>query len=87
MVDIELKERTLAPGEPLRGFWYAAIPSSQLRRSRMRRQKLLDEPLVLFRDKAGKVFALDDHCRHRGMPLSFGNFDGECRVLLSRLGV
>ncbi len=75
---MELKERTLAPGEPLRGFWYAALPSSQLRRGQMRRQKLLDEPLVLVRDQSGKVFALDDHCRHRGIPLSFGHFDGEC---------
>lgn len=43
----------------------------------MRRQLLLDEPLVLARNQAGDVFALDDHCRHRGIPLSFGHFDGD----------
>ena len=28
------------------------------------------------RDRAGAVFALRDICPHRGMPLSFGAFDG-----------
>src|ERR1700674_3244232 len=70
MEDGESKADKLATGEPLRGFWYAAILSSQLQRGGMRWQKLLDEPLVLFRDKTGEVFALDDQCRHRGMPLS-----------------
>lgn len=51
--------------------------SSQLKRGRMERARLLDEPLVLFRDRDGQVFALDDHCPHRGMPLSFGHFNGE----------
>src|SRR5207253_1308273 len=33
-------------------------------------------PLVLGRDAQGRAFALRDSCPHRGMPLSFGHFDG-----------
>ena len=34
-------------------------------------------PLVLGRDRSGRPFALRDSCPHRGIPLSYGNFDGE----------
>ncbi len=37
---------------------------------------LLEVPLVLGRDSAGKPFALRDVCPHRAFPLSFGRFDG-----------
>ncbi len=37
---------------------------------------LLEVPLVLGRDAAGKPFALRDVCPHRAFPLSFGRFDG-----------
>lgn len=57
-------------------FWYAALPSVELKRGTMKRQKLLNRPFLLLRDKGGKVHALDDHCPHRGIPLSDGSFDG-----------
>jgi phenylpropionate dioxygenase-like ring-hydroxylating dioxygenase large terminal subunit len=59
------------------GFWYAALPSSDLKRGRMRRQFLLGRPFLILRDEKGKVSALDDHCPHRGIPLSDGTFDGK----------
>ena len=43
----------------------------------MRPITLLSEPLLLLRDKAGKVSALRNICPHRAMPLSYGRFDGE----------
>lgn len=58
-------------------FWYAALPASELKRGMMKRQMLLNRPFLLLRDKQGKVHALDDHCPHRGIPLSDGSFDGE----------
>jgi phenylpropionate dioxygenase-like ring-hydroxylating dioxygenase large terminal subunit len=70
----EVKKQTIE--FPL-GFWYAALPSSELKRGQMFRQMLLNRPFLLLRDKQGKVSALDDHCPHRGIPLSDGNFDGE----------
>ena len=63
-------------GEALWGFWYPALRSGQLRGRKLRRATLLDVPLVLGRDSAGKPFALRDVCPHRAYPLSFGQFDG-----------
>ena len=37
---------------------------------------LLETPLVLGRDARAVLFALQDACPHRGMPLSCGHFDG-----------
>jgi phenylpropionate dioxygenase-like ring-hydroxylating dioxygenase large terminal subunit len=59
------------------GFWYPALRSEQLRRHKLLRAMLLDVPLVLGRDAAGKPFALRDVCPHRAFPLSFGLFDGK----------
>ena len=43
----------------------------------MKRQMLVNRPFLMVRDRAGKVSALDDHCPHRGIPLSDGTFDGD----------
>src|SRR5271154_2603740 len=59
------------------GFWYPALRSEQVRRHKLVRAMLLDVPLVLGRDAAGKPFALRDVCPHRAFPLSFGQFDGK----------
>ena len=37
---------------------------------------LLEVPLVLGRTADGKAFAMRDSCPHRGIPLSYGRFDG-----------
>ncbi|HUA00276.1 MAG TPA: Rieske 2Fe-2S domain-containing protein, partial [Candidatus Aquilonibacter sp.] len=63
-------------GEMLWGFWYPALRSDQLHGRKLARAMLLDVPLVLGRDAAGKPFALRDICPHRAFPLSFGRFDG-----------
>jgi phenylpropionate dioxygenase-like ring-hydroxylating dioxygenase large terminal subunit len=61
---------------PLREAWYYAAPSRRLRRGRVLARVMLGEPVVLGRDRAGRVFALRDLCPHRGMRLSAGRFDG-----------
>ena len=63
--------------EMLWGFWYPALRSEQVRGRKLVRAMLLDVPLVLGRDAAGKAFALRDVCPHRAFPLSFGQFDGK----------
>ena len=60
----------------LREVWYFALPGHRLKRGRMVAKRLLGEQLLLCRDGTGDVFALRDCCPHRGMPLSFGRFDG-----------
>jgi phenylpropionate dioxygenase-like ring-hydroxylating dioxygenase large terminal subunit len=58
------------------GFWYPALRSERVRGRKLTRALLLDVPLVIGRDTAGKPFALRDVCPHRAFPLSFGQFDG-----------
>jgi phenylpropionate dioxygenase-like ring-hydroxylating dioxygenase large terminal subunit len=65
-----------ASSEMMWGFWYPALRSSQVHGRRLFRAMLLEVPLVLGRDAAGKPFALRDICPHRAFPLSFGQFDG-----------
>jgi phenylpropionate dioxygenase-like ring-hydroxylating dioxygenase large terminal subunit len=64
-------------GGPLFGFWYPALPSGKLRPGTLRPLLMLGLPILLCRDRQGKVAAMRDLCPHRGMPLSFGRFDGE----------
>jgi phenylpropionate dioxygenase-like ring-hydroxylating dioxygenase large terminal subunit len=61
---------------PLRDVWYYALPSHRLKRGKTVAKTLLDEPILLGRDRDGKAFALLDICPHRGIPLRFGRFDG-----------
>lgn len=63
--------------EPLlRNIWYFALPSTALSRGRMTARRLLGEPLLFGRAADGTPFALRDICPHRGIPLSYGRFDG-----------
>ena len=59
-------------------FWYPALRSCELSGRALRKATLLEVPLCIGRDAHGKPFALRDICPHRGMPLSYGQFDGAC---------
>jgi phenylpropionate dioxygenase-like ring-hydroxylating dioxygenase large terminal subunit len=61
---------------PLREAWYYAAPGREVGRGRTIARVMLGEKVLLGRDRAGAIFALRDICPHRGMPLSFGAFDG-----------
>jgi phenylpropionate dioxygenase-like ring-hydroxylating dioxygenase large terminal subunit len=61
----------------LSGFWYRALPADRVHRNQLHKAMLLEIPLVIGRDRAGRPFALRDSCPHRGMPLHCGKFDGE----------
>ena len=56
----------------LRDLWYFAALSGEVRPGKLVRKLLLNEPIVLGRDKAGAIFALRDICPHRAAPLSAG---------------
>ena len=65
----------------LTNLWYMACLANSLKPGAMRRELLCGEPVLLAREKAGKVFALRDICPHRAAPLSAGRFrngDVEC---------
>jgi phenylpropionate dioxygenase-like ring-hydroxylating dioxygenase large terminal subunit len=55
----------------LRNAWYIAAWADELGAMPLAR-RILGEPLVLFRDPAGRVGALADRCCHRSAPLSLG---------------
>ncbi len=62
---------------PLLGFWYPVTTSTSLAVGQMQSQVMLGQPILVCRDRQGQVAAMRDICPHRGMPLSFGHFDGE----------
>src|SRR5271154_4234934 len=58
-------------------FWYPAMRSGEIYGKNLAKAMLLEVPLVLGRTSQGKAFAMRDACPHRGMPLSYGHFDGK----------
>src|SRR5579863_799018 len=73
----------LAEGTPkadagfLWDFWYPAMRSDEIYGTSLAKAMLLEVPLVLGRTTDGKAFAMRDACPHRGIPLSYGHFDGK----------
>lgn len=55
----------------LRNYWYPVVWSREVA-SRAVPVTLLGERVILFRDR-GRVYALEDRCPHRGVPLSYGS--------------
>ena len=68
------------PGQFLRDLWYMPALAKSLAPGQMRREMLLNEPVVLGRLKSGELFALRDICPHRGVPLSSGRILAEGSV-------
>src|SRR3974377_2128486 len=58
-------------------FWYPAMRSGAIHGRKLAKAMLLEVPLVLGRTSEGKAFAMRDACPHRGIPLSYGHFDGK----------
>jgi phenylpropionate dioxygenase-like ring-hydroxylating dioxygenase large terminal subunit len=58
-------------------FWYPALRSTEIVGQRLATAMLLEVPLVLGRTTEGQAFAVRDSCPHRGIPLSYGRFDGK----------
>lgn len=58
-------------------FWYPLAWSDQLKARAVIARAFAGEPIALWRSKAGKVFALEDRCAHRQVPLSKGTVEGE----------
>lgn len=57
--------------DSMRNHWYIAADAATLRDKPLAR-KILDEPIVLFRDASGKAAVLTDRCPHRNVQLSGG---------------
>jgi phenylpropionate dioxygenase-like ring-hydroxylating dioxygenase large terminal subunit len=55
----------------LKDLWFPVCPSGFVKDSPVSLRRL-GYKIALWRDKAGQVHALEDHCPHRGAPLSLG---------------
>ena len=60
----------------LKDLWFPVCPSSFVKDSPVSLRRL-GYKIALWRDQAGKVHALEDHCPHRGAPLSLGVILGD----------
>ena len=57
-------------------FWYPLAWSRDLKPGKALACRFAGDPIVLVRAKDGAVFALEDRCAHRQVPLSTGIVDG-----------
>jgi phenylpropionate dioxygenase-like ring-hydroxylating dioxygenase large terminal subunit len=57
--------------------WYPLAWSHEVKPGKALAARFAGEPIVLVRTKAGAVFALEDRCAHRQVPLSVGLVEGE----------
>lgn len=60
-----------------RDYWYPIALSKQLKPGRMVTAQFSADSIVIVRTSAGKLFALEDRCAHRQVPLSLGSVVGE----------
>ncbi|HTV52572.1 MAG TPA: aromatic ring-hydroxylating dioxygenase subunit alpha [Steroidobacteraceae bacterium] len=58
-------------------FWYPLAWSDELRTGRTLGRRFAGEPVVLYRGTSGRVFALEDRCAHRQVPLHLGVVSGD----------
>lgn len=58
-------------------YWYAVEHDKNVVRGRPYAVRFWDRPVVLFRDRDGKLHALEDRCAHRHVRLSLGAVDGD----------
>jgi len=57
--------------------WYPLSWSHEVKPGKAHAARFAGEPIVLVRTKAGRVFALEDRCAHRQVPLHAGVVEGE----------
>jgi phenylpropionate dioxygenase-like ring-hydroxylating dioxygenase large terminal subunit len=57
--------------------WYPLAWSREVKRGKAHGVRFAGEPIVLVRTASGTVFALEDRCAHRQIPLHDGVVDGE----------
>jgi phenylpropionate dioxygenase-like ring-hydroxylating dioxygenase large terminal subunit len=58
-------------------FWYPLALAAKVKKGATLAVSFAGEPIVLVRTESGRVFALEDRCAHRQMPLSCGVVEGE----------
>ncbi len=57
--------------------WYPLAWSSEVRRGKALGVHFAGDPIVVVRTESGTIFALEDRCAHRQVPLHAGAVEGE----------
>ncbi len=60
----------------LRDIWYYGLPEKSLKPGQLVAKTFLNEPILFGRCQSGEVFAIQNRCPHRSIPLNRGRFDG-----------
>jgi phenylpropionate dioxygenase-like ring-hydroxylating dioxygenase large terminal subunit len=58
-------------------YWYPIAPSESVRKEKTHAAMFAGERIALYRGAKGSVYALEDRCAHRQVPLSLGVVDGD----------
>jgi phenylpropionate dioxygenase-like ring-hydroxylating dioxygenase large terminal subunit len=58
-------------------YWYPMLQSGDLKKGTVKGVSFAGEPIVLVRTESGGLFALEDRCAHRQVPLHLGMVEGE----------
>ncbi|WP_338490998.1 aromatic ring-hydroxylating dioxygenase subunit alpha [Streptomyces sp. SJL17-4] len=58
-------------------FWYPVAVSRAVRKERTHAAVIAGERIALYRGRSGRVYALEDRCAHRQVPLSLGVVEGD----------
>ncbi len=74
--DLTIVEPGSPMGELMRRYWQPVCTSDELKDLPMK-VRILCEDLIVFRDKKGRVGALEPHCSHRGTSLEYGRVEEE----------
>jgi renierapurpurin 18,18'-hydroxylase len=58
-------------------FWYPVAVSASVRKEKTFAARFADQLIALYRGAGGAVYALEDRCAHRQVPLSMGVVEGD----------
>jgi phenylpropionate dioxygenase-like ring-hydroxylating dioxygenase large terminal subunit len=58
--------------------WYPLAWSRHVKRGAAYATRFAGEPIVIVRPRVGEIYALEDRCAHRQVPLHLGVIDGAC---------
>src|ERR1700757_1076181 len=58
-------------------FWYPVAASGSVRKKKTFAATFAGERIALYRGESGTVYALEDRCAHRQVPLSMGVVEGD----------
>lgn len=59
-------------------FWFPVARSGEVKTGRTHAVTFAGDPIVLVRTQAGEVYAIEDRCAHRQVPLHLGVVEDDC---------